>query len=166
MIHTANVGFGQGVSVTPIQLLSAYCTIANGGFKVKPHVIKAVQTEQGLEEAALPKPEQVLSAKTIAFMKSALQGVVEEPHGTGNGARVPGRTVAGKTGTAQKPPYHSGKYIGSFVGFSPVADPKLAVIVIINEPQGAHYGGRWPRRPSRRSWKRVWPTCTFPWTRI
>jgi len=144
-IQTANVGFGQGVSVTPIQLLSAYCTIANGGFRVRPHVLRATMSESGVQPASLPAPERVLSPATVDFMKKALQGVVEEPHGTGNSVRVPGRTVAGKTGTAQKPVpgmgYHSGKYIGSFVGFAPVSQPRMGVIVVIDEPQGVHYGG-------------------------
>ncbi len=144
-IQTANIGFGQGVSVTPLQLLAAYCAIANGGYRVEPHVVKAVISETGIE-AITPGPRKlVLSSKTVAFMKKALQGVVEEEHGTGGNAHVPGRTVAGKTGTAQKASgghYQSGKFVGSFVGFAPVANPKLAVIVLVDEPsQGGHYGG-------------------------
>jgi cell division protein FtsI/penicillin-binding protein 2 len=145
LVQTANIGFGQGVSVTPIQLLSGYCTIANGGFRVKPHVVKMISSEGKMEALSLPEPERVLSESTCSYMKSALQGVVEEPHGTGSVARIPRRTVGGKTGTAQKPTpeagYHSGKYVGSFVGFAPVNDPRLAVIVVIDEPQGSHYGG-------------------------
>jgi len=76
-------------------------------------------------------------------MREALQGVVDE--GTGTAARLPGRTVAGKTGTAQKPTpeqgYRSGLYIGSFVGFAPAKGAKLAAIVVIDEPRGSHYGG-------------------------
>ena len=144
-IGTANIGFGQGVSVTPIQLLSAYCTIANGGYRVEPHVIKAVVSEAGIANVTPGPRKKILSASTIAFMKKALQGVVEEEHGTGANAHVPGRTVAGKTGTAQKAVhghYQGGKFVGSFVGFAPVTDPKLAAIVLIDEPsQGGHYGG-------------------------
>jgi stage V sporulation protein D (sporulation-specific penicillin-binding protein) len=143
-IQLANVGFGQGVGVTPVQLLRAYAAIANGGFMVSPRVVKMVTTAEGEEQyPARPEPTQVLSAGTCAFMQAALQGVVDE--GTGRAAAIPGRTVAGKTGTAQKPTpeagYHSGKYVGSFIGFAPVKDAKLAVIVVIDEPKGSHYGG-------------------------
>jgi cell division protein FtsI/penicillin-binding protein 2 len=76
-------------------------------------------------------------------MRRSLQQAVEE--GTGEAARIPGRTVAGKTGTAQKPTpqagYHSGKYVGSFVGFAPANEPRLAAVVVIDEPTGSHYGG-------------------------
>jgi stage V sporulation protein D (sporulation-specific penicillin-binding protein) len=143
-IQLANVGFGQGVSVTPVQLLRAYAAIANGGFMVSPRVVKMVTTADGeVQYPARPEPTRVLSAATCAFMRDALYGVVEE--GTGKAAAIPGRAIAGKTGTAQKPTpeagYHSGKYVGSFIGFAPVKDPKLAVIVVIDEPQGSHYGG-------------------------
>lgn len=142
-VQTANVGFGQGVSVTPLQLLTAYCAIANGGYLVRPHVTKLITNGERATRPKVPKPKRVLSAETCARMRKMLQGVVEE--GTGGNARIPGRTVAGKTGTAQKPTpeagYRSGKYVGSFVGFAPVSDPRLAVIVVIDEPQGSHYGG-------------------------
>ena len=142
-IQVANVGFGQGVSVTALQLLAAYCAIANGGYKVQSRVVKLITTGESAQPQELPKPVRVLSSKTCDRMKKSLQGVVDE--GTGEQAQIPGRRVAGKTGTAQKPTpeagYHSGKYVGSFVGFAPVGDPRLAVIVVIDEPQGSHYGG-------------------------
>ena len=143
-IQLANVGFGQGASVTAVQLLAAYCTIANGGYKVEPRLVRLVMAP-GQKPKQLPAPPRVrvISPETSARLRRALQGVVDE--GTGEAARLPGRTVAGKTGTAQKATpgagYRSGKYIGSFVGFAPVNDPKLAVIVAINEPGGSHYGG-------------------------
>jgi len=143
-IQLANVGFGQGVSVTALQLLSAYCAVANGGKLVHPHLVKLVMDPGGkveLPKAAEPTP--VLSAKTSDRVKSALEKVVEE--GTGTAARIPNRRVAGKTGTAQKPTpeagYNSGKYIGSFVGFAPVGNPRVAILVVIDEPKGSHYGG-------------------------
>jgi cell division protein FtsI (penicillin-binding protein 3) len=142
-VQVANVGFGQGLSVTPLQLLTAYCAIANGGYLVSPRVTKLITTGEKAARPKVPKPERVLSAETCARMRKMLQGVVDE--GTGGNARIPGRTVAGKTGTAQKPTpeagYRSGKYVGSFVGFAPVSEPRLAVIVVIDEPQGSHYGG-------------------------
>jgi stage V sporulation protein D (sporulation-specific penicillin-binding protein) len=143
LVQLANVGFGQGISVTPLQLLSAYCAIANGGYRVYPRVIKAVSDPSaGLQYPEVAKRERILSQATSDRMRRAMIRVVEE--GTGKAARIPGRLVAGKTGTAQKPTpeagFHSGLYIGSFAGFVPADDPKLAVIVVIDEPHNGYYG--------------------------
>ncbi len=133
-VQIANIGFGQGISVTPLQLLSAYCTIANGGRRVHPHVVQLVR------EA---RPEQIISAATSERMRAVLEMVVQE--GTGTIVQIPGRRVAGKTGTAQKwtpeEGYRSGKYIASFVGFAPADNPRLAILVVIDEPTNGHYGG-------------------------
>ena len=143
-MQLANVGFGQGIGVTPLQLLSAYCTIANGGRRVRPRVVKAITEASGaIEHAAHPEPKRILSEETAARMRRVMTKVVEE--GTGKAAAIPGRLVAGKTGTAQKPTpeagFRSGLYIGSFAGFAPADDPRLAVIVVIDEPRNGHYGG-------------------------
>jgi len=143
-IRVANVGFGQGIAVTPLQLLSAYCAIANGGWLVRPRVVKAVTDAGGkIEALQTPKPERILSTATSERLKEMMTKVVTE--GTGAGAQIHGRTVAGKTGTAQKPTpekgFRSGLYVGSFAGFAPVSDPQLAVLVVIDEPQNGHYGG-------------------------
>jgi cell division protein FtsI/penicillin-binding protein 2 len=134
-IQLANIGFGQGISVTPVQLLSAYCAVANGGKRVHPRLIKS--------SAKTPTAgERILSPTTAERMRVMLEKVVTE--GTGKQARVPGRRVAGKTGTAQKPTpgvgFRSGLYIGSFIGFAPVSDPRVAIIVVIDEPKGSYYG--------------------------
>ncbi len=143
-VQLANIGFGQGIAVTPLQLLRAYCAVANGGWLVHPHVVKAITDAAGrMEPTKTPKPARVLSDKTVERMRGLLVGVVEE--GTGKRARLPGRRVAGKTGTAQKPTPEQGfraeKYVGSFVGFAPAQDPRIAVLVAIDEPRGSHYGG-------------------------
>ncbi len=143
-MRLANIGFGQGISVTPLQLLSAYCAIANGGWLVRPRLLKAIMHPDGAtEHASRPQPERILAEATCERMRHVMTRVVEE--GTGKTARVPGRTVAGKTGTAQKPTpeagFRSGKYVASFAGFAPAEDPKIAVLVIIDEPRRAHYGG-------------------------
>ncbi len=144
LMQVANVGFGQGVSVTALQLLSAYCAVANGGKLVHPHMLKVVVDPGGKVELSKARaPERVLSQRTCDRLKADLENVVLE--GTGKAAKVPHRRVAGKTGTAQKPTpgagYNSGKYIGSFVGFAPVDSPKVAILVAIDEPRGSHYGG-------------------------
>jgi stage V sporulation protein D (sporulation-specific penicillin-binding protein) len=143
LMQLTNVGFGQGISVTPLQLLSAYSAIANGGYRVYPRVIKAVSDPSGgIEYPDPPKRERILSEATCERMRQVMTRVVEE--GTGKVARIPGRLVAGKTGTAQKPTpeagFRSGLYIGSFAGFVPADDPKLAVIVVIDEPHNGYYG--------------------------
>ena len=137
-IQLANIGFGQGISVTPVQLLSAYCAIANGGLRVHPHLLNRAQPAQPGSGA-----ERLLAPATAERMRLVLERVVAE--GTGKRAQVPGRRVAGKTGTAQKAVpgigFKSGLYTGSFVGFAPVSDPRIAVIVVIDEPKGPYYGG-------------------------
>jgi cell division protein FtsI/penicillin-binding protein 2 len=143
-VQLANVGFGQGVSVTWLQLLSAYCAVGNGGRQVHPHVVKLVRDADGQMRNVEPGPgERILSERTAERMRAALERAVTE--GTGQRAQIAGRRVAGKTGTAQKPSpeagYRSGKYIGSFVGFAPAEDPRLAILVAIDEPKTAHYGG-------------------------
>lgn len=143
-MRVANLGFGQGIGVTPLQLLSAYSVVANGGWRVKPRLLHAVSDPLGeIVYREPPQTERILSAETAARMRRVMTSVVEE--GTGKAAQIPGRLVAGKTGTAQKPTpeagFRSGKYIGSFAGFVPADDPKLACIVVIDEPRNGHYGG-------------------------
>lgn len=94
------------------------------------------------DQQSRPAPVRILSPATSERMRGLLVDVVEE--GTGTAARIPGRRVAGKTGTAQKPTpgegYGAGKYIGSFVGFAPADKPRVAILVVIDEPQNGHYG--------------------------
>jgi stage V sporulation protein D (sporulation-specific penicillin-binding protein) len=142
-MQLANMGFGQGIGVTPLQLLSAYAAVANGGYRVRPRVVKAITAPTGeMEYPPLPQPERILSEATSERMRGIMRRVVEE--GTGKAARIPGRSVAGKTGTAQKPTpeagFKSGKYIGSFAGFAPAEDPRIAVIVVVDEPRNGYYG--------------------------
>ena len=143
-VRVANIGFGQGISVTALQLLSAYCAIANGGLLVRPRLVRAITDPTGeTEYAERPAQNRILSRSTCERMREVLERVVEE--GTGQEAHIPGRRIAGKTGTTQKPTraqgFRSGKYIASFAGFAPAEDPRLAILVVIDEPQGAHYGG-------------------------
>ncbi len=134
-IQLATIAFGQGISVTPVQLIAAYCAIANGGLRVHPHVIRDPQKAR--------PGGRIISSATAARMRRVLERVVTE--GTGKRAAIPGRRVAGKTGTAQKPMpgvgFRSGLYVASFAGFAPVSDPRIAVLVVIDEPKAAHYGG-------------------------
>lgn len=142
-IRLANLGFGQGVSVTPPQLLAAYCAIANDGIRPHPHLVKRMEAGAGRPAEATDLPgSRVISPQTAGVLREMLCETVAE--GTGTVAQIEGYRVAGKTGTAQKAfpgrGFVDGKYIGSFVGFVPGDNPKLAILVIIDEPQGGHYG--------------------------
>jgi cell division protein FtsI/penicillin-binding protein 2 len=135
-IRTANIAFGQGLSVTPLQLLRAYCVVGNGGYLVRPHLM--------LDKTAAPPPKvRVLSETTAEQMRRLLIRVVET--GTGKTAAITGYVVGGKTGTAQKAipgvGYRSGKYIGSFIGLVPADNPRLAILVLMDEPKSGYYGG-------------------------
>ena len=129
----ANVPIGQGVAVTPLQLVTAYAAIANNGVMVEPHLVK----DQGQ-----PWTKQVVSEKTAEQLRQMLLVTVED--GTGKLARVKGYEVAGKTGTAQKVNpaggYFSDHVVASFVGMVPANDPKLVILVTVDDPVTAQFG--------------------------
>jgi cell division protein FtsI (penicillin-binding protein 3) len=139
-ITLRTIGFGQGISVTPLQMLVALSAIANGGELVRPFLAEKLVYADGSEHI-LNRPlatRRVISQQTSEKMKELLVRVVTE--GTGKNAAIPGYTVAGKTGTAQKARsgyagYEPGKWVCSFMGFAPAEDPKLAMIVLIDEPR-------------------------------
>ena len=135
-----NVPIGQGISVTPIQMASAYAAIANGGVWVQPHLVERI----GGQLYNHHKRRRVVTPKVDSVLKKMLTGVVDEHGATGNAAAIPGYTVAGKTGTAQVPGPHgytAGKYVASFVGMVPVEKPRLVVLVVVNEPTRGIFGG-------------------------
>jgi cell division protein FtsI/penicillin-binding protein 2 len=135
-----NVPIGQGIAVTPIQMASAYAAIANGGVWVQPHLVERV----GGGAPGHLKRHRVVSHAIDVELKAMLTNVVDEHGATGNAAQIPGYTVAGKTGTAQKPGpngYTTGKYVASFVGMVPVSKPRFVVLVTVDEPHGAIFGG-------------------------
>ncbi|MRS12512.1 MAG: penicillin-binding protein 2 [Actinobacteria bacterium] len=139
----ATVPFGQGVSVTSLQLARALSAIANGGSLVTPHFLRQVPDSP---EIALDwSTESAIKPETAGAMRAVLTDVVNE--GTGSAAAVPGYQVAGKTGTAQKartdgqPGYAEGKYVASFSGFIPAENPSILIVVTVDEPSNAIYGG-------------------------
>jgi cell division protein FtsI (penicillin-binding protein 3) len=146
-VDLATHAFGQGLSTTPLQLVMAYASIANGGFLMRPYVTRRVVSPQGevLLENQPHVVRRVISEKTAKLLASMLRNVTSEG-GTGVMANVEGFEVAGKTGTAQKAdPVHGGyaakKRVGSFVGFVPANDPRLVALVLIDEPEVNVYGG-------------------------
>lgn len=146
-LQLGTMAFGQGISTTPIQIAAAYAAIANGGSLMKPYIIKEIRdsknnTTQRFEPQVL---RQVISDQTAKSISRMLESVVQKG-GTGTAARLEEYQVAGKTGTAQKVAagskgYAKNKYVASFVGFAPARDPKLVVLVSIDEPKGDYYGG-------------------------
>jgi cell division protein FtsI (penicillin-binding protein 3) len=146
-LQTGTIAFGQGISVTPIQIVTAYSAIANGGYLMKPYVVKQVHDSKGniLRENKPQIVRQVMGERNARKLVELLKAVVG-PGGTGTAAQVEEYGVAGKTGTAQKvieghSGYAEGKFIASFVGVAPADDPRIAVLVSLNEPRGNHFGG-------------------------
>jgi cell division protein FtsI (penicillin-binding protein 3) len=147
-IDLANHGFGQGVGVTPIQLAVAYAAIANGGYLVRPYVVKAAYDTAG-RPLLTHTPEalhRVISPEIAHTMNRLLQGVVNGPDGTGRLARVGDFVVAGKTGTAQMVnpttgAYYQSRLVASFVGFLPADDPRLVILVVLYDVAHGHFGG-------------------------
>ena len=141
------ISFGQGVSVTGVQLATALSAIANGGSLMKPYVVEKITNEKG-EVVQSFKPEtirKVISEETARKVRVLLKAATEKG-GTGEGAVPAGYEVAGKTGTAQKVDslmggYSDDRYVSGFMGFAPADAPKLVVLVIVDEPQGNSYGG-------------------------
>jgi cell division protein FtsI (penicillin-binding protein 3) len=136
-----NLPIGQGISVTPMQMATAYSAIANGGILRPPHVVREIDGKPAPE----PVGHRVISPAVAAQLRTMLEGVFA-PGGTASEVSIPGYQLAGKTGTANKidpatGEYSKSRYVASFMGFAPAADPKLLVAVMVDEPQGAIYGG-------------------------
>ena len=130
-----NLPLGQGLSVTPMQMMAAYSAIANGGVMRPPRILAS--------EGKPPEGERVISEKTSAQVREMLEGVLG-PGGTASEVSVPGYELAGKTGTAEKAVdggYSETDFVASFVGFAPADDPELLVAVVVDEPRGSYYGG-------------------------
>ncbi|MGW3492731.1 peptidoglycan D,D-transpeptidase FtsI family protein [Streptomyces sp. NPDC001020] len=141
------IPFGQGVSISAVQAASVYSTIANGGVRVEPTLVRATKGPDG-RFAAAPKPgkTRVVSGKTATTLSQMLESVVDDEQGTGVKARIPGYRVAGKTGTANRVDPATGRYRGytsSFAGFAPADKPRVTVYCAIqNATKGNYFGGQ------------------------
>jgi cell division protein FtsI (penicillin-binding protein 3) len=145
-VSPASISMGQEVGVTAIQLISAMNAIANNGMWVRPHVISGLRQGDKTIPIPQPAPRFVIHPQTAATMKSMLEGVVLLG-GTAPGARLDGWTAAGKTGTAQKIDPSNGRYsqtqvIASFVGFAPINNPAVTILITLDSPVGLHEGGQ------------------------
>ena len=146
--HGSSIGslsIGQEIGVTPVQVAAAFAAIANDGVRVAPHLVREIQDAEGrVVERAAPESHRVVSAETARAVRGMLEAVTVK--GTAKRARPDGYTAAGKTGTAQKidpktRAYSKTKHVASFVGFAPVENPSVVIIVVIDEPVGTYHGG-------------------------
>ncbi|MBQ1095705.1 penicillin-binding protein 2 [Streptomyces sp. b94] len=141
------IPFGQGVSVNALQAASVYSTIANGGVRVEPTLVRGTEEDDGrFTPAPEPKKTRVISEKTAKTLSQMLESVVDDEEGTGTKARIPGYRVAGKTGTANRVDPATGMYKGytsSFAGFAPADKPRVTVYCAIqNATEGSYFGGQ------------------------
>lgn len=142
----ATMAIGQGIAVTPLQILRAICAIANGGELLQPYVVKKIVAPNGeiIREGKKTVVRNVLTSQVAAQMREMMEKVVSE--GGGRTAAIKGYRIAGKTGTAEKLApgggYAAGQYIASFVGFVPADKPKYAMLVMLDTPQGVFYGSQ------------------------
>lgn len=141
-VELATMSFGQSFQITPLQLLRAVSATVNGGYLITPHVGTKILDSKGIvvEELVYDKGKQVISAETSELIKEILESVVQV--GTGNRTYIPGYRIGGKTATSEKLPRRSGKYIASFLALAPAENPEVIALVLVDEPQGAYYGGQ------------------------
>lgn len=143
-VSPASISIGQEIGVTPLQIVRAVGAVATGGMLVEPRIVQRVVDDEGktIYEPPHAAPRRVMSEKTAAVLNEILKNVVTR--GTGEKAALAEHVVAGKTGTAQKAGrggYLAGHYVGSFAGYVPADQPKLVILVVVDEPRPEHYGG-------------------------
>lgn len=138
----ATSSFGQGFSITPIQLITAVSSVINGGNLMKPQIVKEIRNDSGIIKSYQPEiVNRVISEETSKTMREILETVVSSPNGGGKNAYIKGYRIGGKTGTSEKG-RNNDKRIASFIGFAPADDPQIVCLVMMDEPQVAvRYGG-------------------------
>jgi cell division protein FtsI (penicillin-binding protein 3) len=145
LINLATISFGQGLAASALQMASAFGTLANDGVRMKPYVVARVTRPDGtVVSENEPTAEGQVVAAHIARQISSMLELVVGPGGTAQRAKIEGVRVAGKTGTAQKAEnggYSKDRWLSSFVGYLPADDPRLVVVVVVDEPKGNHFGG-------------------------
>ncbi|MFN0151378.1 MAG: penicillin-binding protein [bacterium] len=163
----ATLSFGYEVNVTALQLACAYAAVANGGILYEPHIVKKIVNAKGktVREAPVRPVRRVVSEDTARILRELMQGVVAE--GTAKGAFLDRWAIAGKTGTAKKTREgargYDNRYVASFAGFFPAWDPKLVLVVVIDEPrEGEYYGGAVAAPAFREMVSRIVSTASIP----
>ena len=146
--HGSSIGsiaIGQEIGVTPVQVAAAFAAVANDGVRIAPHLVREIRDHEGkVVRRAEPETQRVVSPETARAIRGMLEAVTLK--GTAKAAQLDGYTAAGKTGTAQKidpntRTYSKTKHVASFVGFAPVENPSVVIIVVIDEPVGRYHGG-------------------------
>ena len=140
-VELATASFGQGPTVTPLQMLAAIGAIANDGKLLKPHLVKNITDSNGnvIEAYDTQVVRQVISEQTATILRGIMEDVVSD--GTGGKAYLEGFRIGGKTGTSEKVPRGNNKYVASFAGIAPSDDPQVVMILMLDEPIGDHTGG-------------------------
>lgn len=144
-VDTATKGYGYGIALTPVQLIGAYSAIANGGWLMQPHLVDRIEYADGRadKKAKVQKIRRVIKPETADTMKKVLEHVVLE--GSGKKAQIPGYSVAGKTGTAEKLSKEGGyakrHHVVSFCGFTPIDDPRFTILIVLDNPAKYTFGG-------------------------
>jgi len=156
-VELATMSFGQSFQITPLQLATTVSSLVNGGRRVAPHLaIRAVDAEGKQVESFEKKAgRQIVSPETSETLQMLLEKVVSE--GGGSKAQIEGYRIGGKTATSQTLPRGSGRYIASFVGFSPADDPEVLALIVIHSPQGTYYGGQIAAPAIRQLFENVLP---------
>ena len=147
IVDTAAMGIGQGIAVTPLQMVQAFSAIANEGHMMKPFIVKEIDYPDGsiYEKKEPTEAGQPISAGTAETISKYMGEEISS--GGGQSAKIEGYTFGGKTGTAQKKNedstgYAEGQYVGSFIGFGPLEDPQFLVLIVVDDPKGAYYGAQ------------------------
>lgn len=156
-VELATMSFGQSFQITPLQLATTVSSLVNGGRRVTPHLAMEAVDETGSQVESFEKEagRQIVSAETSETLQMLLEKVVSE--GGGSKAQIEGYSIGGKTATSQTLPRGSGRYIASFVGFSPADDPQVLALVVIHSPQGTYYGGQIAAPVIRQLFENVLP---------
>lgn len=133
-VELATSSFGQSFNISPIQLVTSFAALINGGYTYEPHIMKKIVNHSGniVKVNNSKQIKQVISTKTANITKEALRSVVNK--GTAKGVKIEGYDIGGKTGTAEKLPRSAKKYMVSFIGFAPVDNPQILMLVIVDEP--------------------------------
>lgn len=142
-VDLATNSFGQNISVTMVQVISSFCSLINGGTYYQPHVVKEIRSESGdlITKIEPQKVIQTISENTSKNVRAMMRVVVE--YAGGSYVYVPGYSIAGKTGTAEKQPRDKEEYVVSFMGYVPAENPQIAVYVVIDAPQCEYYDSSW-----------------------
>lgn len=156
-VELATMSFGQSFQITPLQLATTVSSLVNGGKRITPHLaVQAVDAEGNqVESFEKEAGRQIVAAETSETLRMLLEKVVSE--GGGSKAQIEGYRIGGKTATSQTLPRGSGRYIASFVGFSPANDPEVLALVVIHSPQGTYYGGQIAAPVIRQLFENVLP---------